>query len=308
VSFLQYASYLAAAFFVITVAAKMIRIARMPTHLRWEIYPIPREKGRSRYGGSYYEELDWWTKRPDVSRLNEAKEMALEILLLRSLFRHNRRLWLFSFPFHIGMYGLVAFFICLKLGALMQIGGLVISPESSSPAAVLMFHLTRLLAGIALPLSIIGGAGLLIERIGVRELRQASLPGDYVNLLILLAVFVSGLLSWLTADRGLAVMRTYVQSLITFSPSPALPSAHAVHLWLIILLLLYFPFTHMTHMFSKYFTYHRVRWDDRPSRPGEPRKDDISEALEQKLSWAAPHIKAGRSWSENAADEAETND
>ena len=286
----------------------MIRIARMPTHLRWEIYPIPRANGKSRYGGSYYEELDWWTKRPDVSRLNEAKEMALEIMLLRSLFRHNRRLWLFSFPFHIGLYGLVAFVIGLKLGALMQISGLVVSPESSDPAGVLMFHLTRILAGIALPLSIVGGLGLLIERIGGRELRQASRPGDYVNLLILLAVFVSALLSWLTVDRGFFVMRAYLQSLITFSPSPALPSATAINLWLTVILLLYFPFTHMTHMFGKYFTYHRVRWDDRPSMPGEPRKDGITGALGQNLSWAAPHIKSGRSWSENAADNGETNE
>ena len=70
-----------------------------------------------------------------------------------------------------------------------------------------MFHLTRILAGIALPLSIVGGLGLLIERIGGRELRQASRPGDYVNLLILLAVFVSALLSWLTVDRGFFVTR-----------------------------------------------------------------------------------------------------
>ena len=34
------------------------------------------------------------------------------------------------------------------------------------------------------------------------------------------------------------------------------------------LLAAYIPFTHMIHFVAKYFTYHTIRWDDRPNRPG----------------------------------------
>jgi hypothetical protein len=73
---LQILSYVSIAFFLVVVAAKMIRIARMPVHLRWDLYPIPHEKGRSYYGGSYFEEVNWWTKPMHFSLVSEVREMA----------------------------------------------------------------------------------------------------------------------------------------------------------------------------------------------------------------------------------------
>ncbi|UCC59921.1 MAG: nitrate reductase, partial [Dehalococcoidia bacterium] len=44
-----------------TYTYRSIKYALMPVHLRWELYPVPHEEG-SKYGGSYLEELEWWTK------------------------------------------------------------------------------------------------------------------------------------------------------------------------------------------------------------------------------------------------------
>lgn len=49
--------------FIITVIARFIRIQKIPHHLRWEIYPVAHEPGdKAKYGGSYFEEPNWWEK------------------------------------------------------------------------------------------------------------------------------------------------------------------------------------------------------------------------------------------------------
>ena len=52
-------SYLGIGVFVVVILGKIIKYFRMPLHVRWELYPVPHEKGRE-YGGSYFEELNWW--------------------------------------------------------------------------------------------------------------------------------------------------------------------------------------------------------------------------------------------------------
>ena len=189
-SALQIFMYLALAVFVIGTAWKMVRIARMPVHLRWDLYPIPHEKGRAHYGGSYYEEVDWWTKPQQTSRLNELRVMAKEIFLIQSLFQHNRPLWVWSFPFHTGLYLLVAFVILLVIGGTLDLDGMAISLTSSEQPALVVI-LSSLAFFCALGGSILttlGALGLGITRLVRPELRTASLRTDYFNLLLLAAI------------------------------------------------------------------------------------------------------------------------
>ncbi|MEJ2187319.1 MAG: nitrate reductase gamma subunit, partial [Gemmatimonadota bacterium] len=95
------------AVFVIAFIARTVGIARLPVHLRWELAPVPKEKGRGRYGGSYLEEYEWWKKPREESLLNELVYMGREILGLKALWEQNRGLWWFSFPFHWGLYLLI---------------------------------------------------------------------------------------------------------------------------------------------------------------------------------------------------------
>ena len=48
----------------------------------------------------------------------------------------------------------------------------------------------------------------------------------------------------------------------------------------------------MTHFFTKYFTYHSVRWEDSPNVSGGKMSKEIEKLLNQPVSWAAPHIGA----------------
>jgi len=298
---LQVIGYLAVGFFVVVVAAKIIKIARMPIHIRWDLYPIPHEKGKGAYGGSYFEEIDWWTKPSNFSLISELRAMALEILFVQSLYHHNRSLWYFSFPFHFGLYCLVGFIALLFIGGIMEAAGVAVAAGSGSGFGSLIYYLTLVLGAVGWVLGILGAVGLFFSRLFGNELRKASVRSDYFNLLILLAVLVMGMIAWATADTGYAYLRGFVQSMVTFEPMAPLPTAVVVQLWLFVALLFYFPFTHMTHMFGKYFTYHQVRWEDHPNIRGGKIEKAVIEALGYKLTWAAPHIKKG-TWAEAATD------
>jgi nitrate reductase gamma subunit len=297
---LQMACYLSLVFFVVLVAAKIIKIARMPIHIRWDLYPIPHERGKGAYGGSYYEEVDWWTKPSNFSLFSELRAMAAEILFVQSLYHHNRPLWYFSYPFHLGLYCLVGFLALLLAGGIMGATGITVATGSSGFGS-LVYYLTLVFGTAGWILGILGAVGLFFSRLFGNELRKASVRSDYFNLLILLAVLVTGIIAWVTADPGYVHLRGFVQSMVTFEPMAPLPTTAVVQLWLFAALLFYFPFTHMTHMFGKYFTYHTVRWEDHPNVRGSKIEKAVIEALGYQLTWAAPHIKKG-TWAEAATD------
>ena len=86
--------------FLIVIIYRTLAITRLPVHLRWELAPIPHEKGKGRYGGSYLEEYEWWNKPQHRSHIAPIGYMMIEIFLLRGIWRHNRSLWPLSFAFH----------------------------------------------------------------------------------------------------------------------------------------------------------------------------------------------------------------
>ena len=57
-----------------------------------------------------------------------------------------------------------------------------------------------------------------------------------------------------------------------------------------------------THFVGKYFTYHKVRWQDEPNRRGSGIEKAILKALNTKQDWAAPHIKTGATWADAATE------
>jgi nitrate reductase gamma subunit len=299
---IQIILYISILMLIIGVIVKAIRISRMPAHLRWDLYPIPHEKNKASYGGSYYEESNWWTKPREVSLTSEVKEMSKEIFAIQSLYRHNRSLWYFSFPFHIGLYLLTGFCGLLILGAIAQGLNVGVTALSYSILGRLIFYLTLFAGVVGWVLGIIGSLGLLLSRMIRAELRNYSTRGDYFNLLLLLALFLCGLLSWLTADKTFSLLRWFTAKFYIFKPTPELPVITSVQLYLAAAFFAYLPFTHMTHFVGKYFTYHKVRWQDEPSSRDGALETAINANLGEKQSWSAAHIKRGKSWFEAATD------
>ena len=280
-------AYLALAGFVLGCLYKAYHYATMPLHVRWELYPVAHEKGKVSYGGSYFEELDWWTKPREVSKVGEIKTIAEEVLTLKAVREHNPKLWLPSLLFHFGLYLLFALGAALIAGALarwVEFPGL----GFLGGGGVLMAW-----GAVALALATAGCIGLLARRLGSRQLRNASTPADFLHLWLLLAVFAASWGSWVFLDRRYEHAAAFVGGLVTLVPVPPAGGWFAAQVALLGVFLAYLPWSHMTHMFAKYFTWHSVRWDDAPNLGGEVYRARIQKQLMLPITWAGPHIKGG---------------
>ncbi|RJP24097.1 MAG: nitrate reductase [Candidatus Omnitrophota bacterium] len=301
-------TYLAMAAFVLAVAARFVKIFRMPLHLRWELYPVAHEMGnKAKYGGSKLEEVDWWTKEEGKSRINELKAMIPEMTFLVLLYEQNRKLWYRSFPFHFGLYILSGMLALLGLGAVCELYGVTIAAAGTSVGSVI-YYLTKLAAIAGLFLASFGAVGLLQMRLGDANLRGYTSPATIFNLLFFLLVFIVAWLTLLFADPTFDLTRAYVQNLLTFNLSAPVGSALlGLEILLAVVLIAYIPMTHMAHFFLKWFTWHKIRWDDEPNRIGGAIEQKIIEQVQYPVSWSAPHINADgkKNWLDIATEEIE---
>jgi len=294
---IQFLSYAAILIAIAAMIAKALRYIKAPDHLRWELYPVPHEKGRSDYGGSYLEELDWWTKPRRTDFFNEIKEMAAEIILLKGVYHNNRRVWAFSFPFHFGLYLCIGWLFLLLAGAILNIAGISSNPPVASITR-LINYLTIAFGYSGLILSGIGALGLLHWRLSVKEQRRFNSPAEYINLALFVIVVTVTLISHFTLDPAFSNLRSYVHSLIVLSPAPIPGAVFTIEIILISLMIMYIPLTRMSHFVAKYFLYHSVRWNDKPNKRGSKLEKSLLSQLSKKVSWGAPHIKQGKSWIE----------
>ncbi len=301
------AAYGAILIFLIAVAWRFRMWAKMPIHVRWELYPVAHEGKRASYGGSYLEESEWWKKPREFSLIGELKAMIPEILFLVALKENNPKLWKKSFPFHFGLYltagcvGLMFFAGLLRLAAPSLLGG---------GFSALLSYGIMICGYLGLSLALFGAFGLLQRRLNDPDLKDFTTPADIFNLGFFLAVFGWTLLSIILVDRDFSSITAFVYHLITFQTA-ALPFAgiNALFLSITIIslcaLLVYIPMTHMSHFVGKYFAYHSIRWDDEPNLAGGPKEKAIHEVLGRKVSWAAPHIRGGgkKTWGDLATEE-----
>src|ERR1039458_4093006 len=84
---------------------RVVKVMLMPAHLRWDLYPIPKgSRERQAYGGSYFEETEWWTNPVDTGHGGEVAFMLKEVFFLRGVFENFRALWVWSLLLHWGLY------------------------------------------------------------------------------------------------------------------------------------------------------------------------------------------------------------
>jgi nitrate reductase gamma subunit len=269
-------AYVAVLVFALGFIGRALRIARMPVHLRWELAPVPHERGKASYGGSYLEEFEWWTKPREKSLINEAVYMFKEIVFLKGVWERNRALWLWSFPFHFGLYLLAGMIPCLVLASL----------------GVAVFGQVAQWIGVSgYVLGAVGALGLLGKRLLDPKLRPFTAASNYFNLLLLLAVFVSGAIAF-AAGGCLASLTSFVNAFFVADTNVALNTTVTVHIGIGMLFLVYLPFTPMMHFLAKYFLYHEVRWNDEPIRGNPAMQEKVKALLGQNVTWAAPHLGA----------------
>lgn len=291
-------SYGLLAIFAVFFVVKTLKMARMPVHLRWELSPVPHEKGKGHYGGSYLETSEWWTKPMEKDHIAEGVYMFKEILFLKALFEHKRSLWWFSFPFHFGMYVLIAAVALLVLGGLGTAVGFV-SPENWVLSRVL-----PILSTIGYALGLLGAVGLLLRRLADSGMTNSTTRATYFNIILLASLFATGLWAVVSVPDFSGQVLGFVGALFTADMSVQLAGILKAHFLISFFFLAYLPFTQMMHFVAKYFTYHEVRWDDNPVEPGGKMEKELLELLGQKPTWAAPHVRADgkKTWVDIATD------
>ena len=162
-------------------------------------------------------------------------------------------------------------------------------------------------AAVGYGLGVLGALGLLLSRLTSPSLKPFTTPAVLFNLVLLLAVFASGGCVVLARDDFAAKTLLFVKAMVTAGFSVEIPAVLAVHLVLVFVFLAYLPFSQMMHFVAKYFTYHQVRWDDRPLEPGGRMEKEVVELLKQPVTWSAPHLKADgkKNWVDIATEETE---
>ena len=266
--------------------------ARHPMHLRWELYPVPHEApARAAHGGSYFEAGEWWRERRQVNRIGEWAFMAREIVFLHALREHNRPLWYRSFPFHFGLYLLI-----MSIGGVIADAAAIATTGGAVPGvAGTLLHAAYTAAGAAgLALTVGGAIALFVYRRTSPALRGSTTPGDLFNLaffIISLGMVTAGAIVAPAGSPGLAAIASGV---LTWDISLQVPGLQAAGLVLTALLVAYIPLTHMSHFIGKYFTYHAVRWDDRPMAGNRRIAAALAESLTYRSRWSAGHVAGGK--------------
>lgn len=299
---IQYVTIAGVAVAIFAMILKVVKYATAPEHMRWELYPVPHEKGRAEYGGSYLEELDWWTKPRQVDRINELKEMASEILLLKGVFHHNKRVWRWSLPFHLGLYLSVGWLCLLLLGAIMMVFDAQVSAEAGLFGQIV--HGLTVVTGYAgLGLATLGALGLLSWRMSDAAQRRYNAPIDYLNLVLFIIACSVALVAQIQLDPGFAALRGYVHATVTLQAAIIPGTLFAVEIVLVSFLVAWICVTRMSHFVAKYFLYHAIRWNDEPNVKNSALEKRLIALLGQKVGWSASHIQTGESWADVATKE-----
>lgn len=282
--FTAYLAWVSVAVFVFMVAYRVVKYASMPLSLRWELYPVPHEpKG----GGSYMEEVDFVKKPIHSNRVAGLMEMASEVFFLKKVKEHNRfGIWPFSLSMHWGIYLLFLWVLLLVIEAVFKLGFLP--------------TITNVCGKIAFVLGAFGCFTLVLKRAGAKKLALYTAPEDYFNLFFLLAIFVTGIISW-SIDPSFAYARAYVKEVTLVQPVPVpLPTVVLLNFVLFELFLLYMPFCKLLHWLGKYFTIDKIIWDDAFKVKDSPADKKVMKQLGYVVTWRGPHIVPGKTWLEEA--------
>lgn len=261
-------------------AYKAWKYATMPMHSRLDLYPIPKEAGRAEYGGSYYEETEWWSKPRKVSHIGEIKDMLMEMLFIKKLFENQRKLWWASYSLHLGIYFLFAWTILLII--------------SVAWPATFIVYLASIVGIAGFILAFLGNVVLLMHRVFEQNLKKYTTPQEYFNLILILAVLISGMYAWSGNMLSGQIGQTVGQLLSLQALDVG--SALTIHLVLLGFMFFYIPLSKMNHYIGKYFTFHKVLWQNDPNLPGSKVEQDLKKAAANppQTKWSAPHMNEGR--------------
>ena len=221
---------LATIFMILGLARKARQYSATPAPLKIPVTPAPKSTG------------------------GVVLRMAKEVILFASLFRSNKWTWLFGWLFHVSLA--LAFIRHLRyiidpegpLGFMMPVIGLWIIQTAGKYAAFGM---------------IIGLGGLLARRFLVARVRYISAPSDYLMLILLLAITLSGFVMSFISYVDIVAVKMFMLGIINFDLQK-LPEGTAlvVHLLLVSILGFVLPISKLLHIPGVFYSPTRNQVDN----------------------------------------------
>jgi nitrate reductase gamma subunit len=205
-----------AAFLVLTLgtAYRIYGYARVPAPLKIPTTPAP------------------------ITRGGVALRLVREVVLFESLFKAGLWLWLCGWLFHAGL----ALVLARHLRYFTE-------PVWGWVAFIQPFGVY---AGFAMAA---GLAGLWVRRIFVARVRYISTPSDHLMLALLLGIALSGLAMKFVAHTDVVAVKAFFLGLMVADWQPLPPDGLLyVHLALVALLMLIFPFSKLLHAPGLFFS------------------------------------------------------
>jgi len=214
--------YLAVLIFVVGVGRKIFQYASTPAPLKIPTTPAP------------------------VTKAGVVGRMLREVVFFESLFKASKFTWIFGWLFHAGLF--IALLCHLRYFI-----------EPVWWWVVLLAPFSKY-AGMAM---VVGLVGLLCRRVFVDRVKTISAPSDYLMLLLILLIAGTGLLMRYVAHTDIVSVKQFAIGLVqlefvNFSGGFVM----FMHLLLVAILLIIFPFSKLLHAPGLFFSPSRNQVDN----------------------------------------------
>ena len=181
-----------------------------------------------------------------TTRMGVVVRMAREVVFFESLFKSNKWIWLFGWTFHMSMWLVLARHIryfTTDVWWWVEI----IQPFGSY-------------AGFTM---VLGLGGLLARRFLVNRVRYISAPSDYLMLLLIIGIGVTGLSMRFAAHTDIIAVKAYMLGLMRFQIGDLPTDINLLaHLGLVAILMIIFPISKLLHAPGLFFSPSRVQVDN----------------------------------------------
>lgn len=215
----QILPYIAGGIFLIGMTCRIVRWLKVPVPFQLTIFPAPKDSA------------------------GQMTAIGSEMLFFKSLLRGDKQLWTWAWLLHVSLAAVIVGHIVGIYYLMNQFTLIGLSPAASQTMSMTF----GTVAGIVLLLSLLV---LFYRRISDPIVKRISDPADFIDLLLILAVVVTGNHMRLPGVHvDLPAIKAYMGSLLTFSPM-AIPdnSIFISHFILVNILLIYFPFSKLVHV------------------------------------------------------------
>lgn len=172
--------------------------------------------------------------------------MAREVVLFESLFKSNKWIWIFGWMFHLALA-----LVLVRHGRYFV----------TEPGTILTFiQPFGMYGGIFM---VLGLLGLWARRIFVERIRYITGPSDHLMLALLVGIGASGLMMKFVKHTDIVAVKAFFLGLLRFDLQP-LPSDGPllIHLGLVALLMIIFPYSKLLHAPGVFFSPSRNQVDN----------------------------------------------